>query len=304
MNEAPEERVIILPRMRNDAPDRTRRLGHAVCALALGMAACASLPRERPRNELADAVRAFAADCAARGITASFVAHFAPDGLVFEPVPTRVRETWPARPASPDPEPRLTWHPELVDVSLAGDLGYSTGPFEIVDAARTRPPLHGAFFSVWQRQGDGQWKVWLDLGARTGTPVDAAAWRRPRVRDDVQTAEHATATTVTTIDRALSDLDAEGFARRLALDARQQRNGAQPAIGDAWVRRFAEEGARYDYAPSEARVSASGDLAASYGRVTRRDRDGKQQSGHYVHVWVRDQGSWWLAAESLVYEAA
>jgi ketosteroid isomerase-like protein len=173
----------------------------------------------------------------------------------------------------------------------------------VVDAARTRPPLHGVFFSVWQRQGDGQWKVWLDLGARTGAPADPASWSRPRVRGEAQTEEHATATTVTGIDRALSNLDAEAFGRRLAIDARQQRNGAPPAVGSAWLLRLAEEGARYDYAPSEARVSASGDFAASYGGVTRRDRDGKQQSGHYVHVWLRDGGSWWLAAESLVYEA-
>jgi len=271
--------------------------------LALGAVACASLPRESARNELADAERAFAADCAARGINASFVAHFAPDGLVFEPQPTRVVEVWPTRAQPSSPSPSLTWRPELVEVSRAGDLGYSTGPFEVVDAARTRPVAHGAFFSVWQRQSDGQWRVWLDLGGRTGAAVDASSWsRRPRVRDVAQTVEHATATAVTELDHALSNADPAAFAGRLTIDARQYRPGDQPAIGDAWATRRAAEAARYEYAPSEARVSASGDLAASYGRVMQRDRDGAQHAGHYVHVWLRDDGAWWLAVESLVFE--
>jgi ketosteroid isomerase-like protein len=300
MKDAQDEGVIILPRMRRRARDGSwhpaRRL--LAAALALATFACASLRTDSAREELADAERAFAADCAARGIRASFIDHFAPDGLAFEPAPTRVRETWPARPAGV----RLAWHPELVEVARAADLGYSTGPFELTDAARNRT-VHGVFFSVWQRQADGQWKVWLDLGARTGAPADAAAWsRRPRVRDEPQAQDHATATAVSEADRELSGLDPERFARRLATDARRQQDDSPPLVGAAWTGRLADEGAHVDYTPSEARVSASGDFAASYGSVLVHGRDNATTRGHYVHVWLRDNGAWWLAAESLVME--
>src|SRR5690349_521464 len=88
MNEPREERVIILPCMRKVVSNRMQPWRRTACLLALAAVACVTLPREGGRNELADAERAFAADCAARGIDASFIAHFAPDGLVFEPQPT------------------------------------------------------------------------------------------------------------------------------------------------------------------------------------------------------------------------
>ncbi|HEY1327670.1 MAG TPA: nuclear transport factor 2 family protein [Casimicrobiaceae bacterium] len=302
MNDARRERVIILPRMRSATEGLSRARTNLAAALALAACACATIGPDPAREEVANAERAFAADCVARGITASFVAHFAPDGLVFEPAPVRVRETWPARASGADAQLRLAWHPELVYVSRAADLAYSTGPFELTRLSGDRPPAHGLFFSVWQRQGDGQWKVWLDLGARTGAPVDRSAWAAlPRARTGAQPEERATATTVSELDVGLTNLDAAAFARRLAVDARRNESGSQPLIGAAWVARLAADDARVEYVPSEARVSASGDFAASYGRVVRRAA-GVTNAGHYVHVWLRDDGAWWLAVESLVYE--
>lgn len=282
------------------APRCVRRA--IVLAAALLMFACASLGPAAGREELADAERAFAADSLARGIRASFIGHFAPDGLVFEPQPVRVRETWPTRPPADDARTlRLAWHPELVEVARAGDLGYSTGPFELVDTGGRRATIHGVYFSVWQRQSDGQWKVWLDLGARTAAPVDDSAWsRRPRVPTNAQAAEHATATEVTELDRGLSGLDAAAFVWRLALDARRNENGAPPLIGAAWNAWLAQQRMVSEYTPREARVSASGDLAASYGTLVRRGPEGAPRPGYYVHVWLRNGGAWWLAVESIV----
>ena len=297
--------MIILPGMRiTPARSRNRPRRAVLAGVALLLGACASLSQQDARESLANAERAFARDGIALGVRDAFIAHFAPDGLVFEPAPVRVRETWPTRPAPADPRAlRLEWHPELVEVARAGDLGLSTGPYRIVDATGRRPGDEGAFFSVWQRQSDGTWKVWLDMGARSTGPIDAAVWRAPpRPRPGPQDAATPTATTITALDRALSGLPGPTFAQHLALDARRYRSSAAPLVGEAWSALLARGDSTADYAPSEARVSASGDFAASYGRITQRRSDGASFPGYYVHVWVRDAGAWWLAVETVVDE--
>jgi ketosteroid isomerase-like protein len=288
--------AIILPRM---AAHALARIAGTIPILAL--CACATLDVDRARNDLANAERAFARAALERGVRASFIEFFAPDGLVFEPAPVRVRETWPTRPSSGNPlAQRLEWHPALVDVARANDLGYSTGPFRLTDTTGQRPPLQGTFFSVWQRQADGRWKVWLDIGGQTEVPLEDATFApRPRVPEGPQAQMHATASTLSDLDRALSGLDAATFAQRLARDARRHEDGRAPVVGAAWTDALART--THEYVPGEARVSASGDLAASYGRVTRRTPD-TTRTGHYCHVWLRNDGAWWLAVEAVVFE--
>ena len=280
---------------------RARVVGRciALATLAASLAGCAAMTGTTMRDELADAERAFARDGLDLGIRAAFIAHFAPDGLVFEPEPVRVREAWPQRPAPADPL-RLAWRPALVEVARAGDLGLSTGPFELVDTATRSPARHGAFFSVWQRQADGAWKVWLDMGARSPAAVDDGAWSEPpRVRPGAQEVDAPTATAVMERDRALSGLQGAQLARGLAQNARRYRDGGFPLVGRAWEDALAAQADSADYQPSEARVSASGDFAASFGRITQRT-GGATTGGYYVHVWLRDAGAWWLAVESVV----
>jgi ketosteroid isomerase-like protein len=320
------KRTIILPRMRLRESGRLAR-NTIVAATACIACGCASLPREAARAELAAAERAFAQDAQARGIRAAFIEHFAPDGLVFEPAPVRVRETWPTRPAPADPLGlKLSWAPRLVDTGLAGDLGYSTGPFELVDASGKRPPGHGAFFSVWQRQADGAWKVWLDLGSRSDAPLPSSAWTmRPLPRRDGPGAggvaggagrsvpdgasahagaepPTATATGIMALDTGLSGLAADAIAAHLAEHARRSLDGTPPHIGTDWRDALLREGIRTTYEPAEARVSASGDFAASFGRSIRQHATGVPVRGYYVHVWLRGDAAWWLAVEALIDE--
>ena len=297
-----EELVIILRCMHTIRRVRAPGLRTAALALLVGVAACASVATMSARESLAAAERAFARDGLDLGVRAAFIAHFAPDGLVFEPTPVRVREAWPARPAPADPRAmRLEWRPVLVDVARAGDLGISTGPFRLVDTTGRAPERHGAFFSVWQRQADGAWKVWLDMGAGSNAPIPDSAWGAPpRARTGTQDSDAPTASAVSERDRALSGVTGPDFVRQLAIDARRYRDGGPPLVGPAWQDALLAQAGGVDYVPSEARVSASGDLAASYGQITTRAIDGAATTGYYVHVWVRDAGAWWLAVESAV----
>jgi ketosteroid isomerase-like protein len=57
----------------------------------------------------------------------------------------------------------LYWSPDFVDVSEAGDLGYTYGKyvFSYTNEAGDKLEDNGIFHSVWKRQSDGNWKfVW------------------------------------------------------------------------------------------------------------------------------------------------
>jgi uncharacterized protein DUF4440 len=278
---------------------RTLRVTAGACALLL--AACT--PALRVGDDgLAAAERAFARLAGEVGVRDAFIASFAPDGLVFEPAPVRVRDAWPARPSPPQPAAqRLQWQPALVVVAASGDLGFSTGPFRVVEAASGDVRTHGAFFSVWQRDPGGPWQVWLDMGATTPGPVEDVTWSVvPRPAADGAPGG-ASVDAVMALDRALSGVAADTFGGTLAIDARQHRHARVPLFAADWVAALKRDGATATYEPVEARVARAGDLAAVHGRVVRR-AGGVHTPGRYVHVWLRDRGAWRLAVETLVDE--
>ena len=58
---------------------------------------------------------------------------------------------------------RLSWQPDFVKVSAAGDLGYTYGKyaFFIPDSTGPADTLTGIFHTVWERQKNGKWRfVW------------------------------------------------------------------------------------------------------------------------------------------------
>src|SRR5213078_2852694 len=124
-------------------------------------------------GSLIDAELAFARMSLEQGIRAAFLANFAADGIVFEPGPVRLREAWAQRPAAADPKAvRLEWQPAQAGVARSGDMGFTTGPFKLTDARRPGFVQHGVFFSVWQRDKGGTWRVGIDIGITTPESVD------------------------------------------------------------------------------------------------------------------------------------
>ena len=277
----------------------TRAPRGAALVLPLLLAACATGLRVGDAG-LGDAERAFATLAGEIGARDAFIATFADDGLVFEPAPVRVREAWPARPRTPGPGPRrLLWHPELVVVAASGELGLSTGPFRVEERASGAVAAHGAFLSIWTRAPGDAWRVWLDMGASMPQPVDPSTWRpipRPSRRG---APDEVTPGTVMARDAALSGLSPAAFAATLAVDARQHQDARVPTFAAEWIAGLERDRGSATYAPAEARVARSGDLAAVHGRVVRRV-DGVEAASRYVHVWMRDGGAWQLAVEALI----
>ena len=58
---------------------------------------------------------------------------------------------------------KLEWEPDFIDVSKAGDLGYTYGKynFEAKDSSGQIIQSKGIFHTVWKKQANGKWLfVW------------------------------------------------------------------------------------------------------------------------------------------------
>ncbi len=120
--------------------------------------------------ELVSAEREFAAAAEAHGTQAAFLEYLAPQGVLYRPGPVDgrkwMKEQLPLAGL-------LKWEPAFAEVSGAGDMGITTGPWSFSPATEPNgppggPAAWGEFVSVWTKQADGSWKVILDAGISHG----------------------------------------------------------------------------------------------------------------------------------------
>ncbi len=111
----------------------------------------------------------FAALVAEKGF-AAFAEFFADDAVylpMYEPL-LEGREAIMSsfRPLIDDPTVRLTWKPLRADIAKSGDLGWTTGSYEVTakDKAGDTFVRHGKYVTIWRKQADGAWKAVLDGG--------------------------------------------------------------------------------------------------------------------------------------------
>src|SRR5512134_2869671 len=97
---------------------------------------------------------AFADSSPQLGTRGAFLAHLADDAILFRPRPVRGKEWLTAQPARPG---LLTWYPMLAAISRAGDLGYTSGPWEFrPNGPADAPVAYGFFTSLWRIQANGE----------------------------------------------------------------------------------------------------------------------------------------------------
>jgi ketosteroid isomerase-like protein len=189
------------------------------------------------------------------------------------------------------------------DISEAGDLGYTTGPVLYTDVTENpRPPRHGMYFSVWQKQSDGSWKVVIDLGVDTPeavAPIDT----KFEAADPVQ---RSGKTVRGTDDYRKLDWDfwdtiaktnpVSAYRTRLDKQFRIHRKGVMPVVDVRNVAPPLISQTKFDFIGGK--IASSNDLAFTYGRYTTVDEPTGPESGYYVHVWRRDgSGKWKLVVD-------
>jgi ketosteroid isomerase-like protein len=252
---------------------------------------------------MADTERAFAEACTRKGIRDSFLEYFADDAVAFNPAPISAKERLRSRPARPFGEAELRWEPRTGDVAASGELGWLTGPSTFTDHtdANARPQA-GNYLSVWRRQPNGEWRVFIDIGSQPPGPVTFApgfirfAFPSRYVGSESQ---DQASKSLLAADRALNTAavkdSAGAYAQVMTGTSRLHRNGFMPPIGSiaiaAWLKQYAPSMTSKTGAAQAAR---SGDLGYSYGTF-----EVPSEKPHaYVRVWQRvATGKWFVVAD-------
>jgi ketosteroid isomerase-like protein len=277
-----------------------------LAALAFGVSAQKD-SRQANLNSLVQSERDFARTASAKGIKDAFLAFAADDGIIFRRTAVNAKQTWSQAEA---PTGLLSWQPVFADVSRAGDLGYTTGPYEFRDHATDEKPTgQGQYMTIWKRQPDDTWKFALDFGTRnpqTSTPVPALRFAPDNStthggkKSSVEI-ETARATLMKTEQEFSVEATTKGTAKaylsHLADDARFLRQDTFPVIGKEQIRAAlnGKNGALTSQ-PAMAYVSLSGDLGYAYGTYESRDTaaDSKpSEQGNYVRIWKQEPNHQW-----------
>jgi len=249
--------------------------------IVLPSAGRAAAPAPSPAL-LVDAEAAFQQAVSSEGIRAGFLRYLAASsvGLTPPPVPGPAHYQGLA-----DRPGRLLWRPDLAAIALAGDLGFTSGPWlSFKDASTAEADAGGYYLSVWRRDDTGRWQVWLDGGIREDAAAAAGSRHlevKPRFRALARPGEALTDCG----QRFAAAWKAKGRARaleayaaddlRLLEDGRAPLDGRNAVLaGDRLLRRRLEAARPARRAGSESRdltvVNGEYDIAAEADRERER----------------------------------
>lgn len=259
---------------------------------------------------LVEAERAFAQAADAGTVRDAFLEYLAPTAVMFQDGPVNARKLYEARKPGPG---RLAWQPAFAAMSSAGDLGWTTGPWQWRrDSGRKAPDATGEYTTLWRRQPDGALKVVLDMGIDhaappAGTPAPAPVLRSlPGTRSS--RGPLAARSALWKADAAYARVvaaqgHAAAFAAVATEDARLLLQGAFPVVGREAARDTLAAHPGTEHLMSTAQyIADSGDLGYTYGTLIARGAAGADSS-YYLHIWHRDGARPWQLAFELVKPA-
>jgi len=190
----------------------------------------------------------------------------------------------------------LLWKPVYTGMAASGEMGFSTGPFEQRDSATSPVNESGNFSSVWVKNKQGQWKVFIDLGMPYKPSLFQKDWGR-------------------TVLAGLSPAAAADNWQQVeqGLITRYQQKGTKAYLpylsGQSWFNiqgqaplhtiKDIESGLQqvpadlqFEYLGGA--ISTSGELFYAYGVV---NRNGNKEN--YLRVWGHEKDGWKLLLQVL-----
>ena len=237
--------------------------------------------------------RAFAAATAEVGIRDGFLSFFAADAVKLHagkpPVLTSAREALAFEPMQQLPVMnRLIWEPFTGQISSDGTLGWLTGGYVALNVARREVTSQGAYFSVWKRQPDKTYRVWLDEGISLPKIWQDAAPFRVAPDPDAGSAGAPDEELASVESNVCSNRDA--WRARLAEAVRLHVDGMMPLVGREAVLASPRTAGSLSCTIVRTEQAASGDLAITIGGF---EDAARSASGTWVRVWKRDVTTRW-----------
>lgn len=256
--------------------------------------------RTKTRRALVEMEHAFAKAAATKGTRDAFIEFLADDGIVFQPGPVNGKKFWAERDRR---KGLLIWEPEYADVARAGDLGWTTGPWEFrPNGPEDKPVAFGEYFTIWKKQSDGSWKAVLDRGVSTNKSYATKLLEFPK---NDEASDLKAKANVALLREKLMKLETDfsaavtkkgavnAFDAYLAEDVRMLRADLAPALGkQRALEVISSRLGTLSWQPAMADVSASGDLGYTYGAFEFKSRGVLIEHGSYVRVWKKFDRTW------------
>lgn len=264
-----------------------------------------------PLQSMVDAERAFSKMSVEQGTRPAFLAFIAEDGILFRPTAVQGKKWMQEHPLPPsDKRPLLVWQPAFADMALAGDMGYTFGPWEYKeDIKDDKPAAYGHFATVWKRQADGSWKFAIDHGVShpqpqgPTPPLQLPADYKQKTDRKTGDIEQASKSLIER-DREFSNTSTtqgslKAFHAYSSPNIRLFRDGHHPVAGakgiDEALKLKTSTNTVLSWQPTGGEVSQSDDIGYTYGTysITSKAEPQKQlEHGSYMRFWKKDKGAW------------
>jgi ketosteroid isomerase-like protein len=260
---------------------------------------------EKIAGELVQAETDYGKLALEKGFRAASIHVFADDGIMFAPGPVNGTKYWQKQ----TEEPLLIWRPAFATVARTGELGYTTGPWELKKARDdAKAQAFGQYVTIWKKGADGAWKVVVDVGVEHSQQIEQPGevetflpefhiFQPESTREKLETAERTFAELLST------DAGAAVIAKA-SDDVRILRRGVSPAIGKTAAHlMLSSDHGKTKRIRAGGDISRSNDLAYSYGEYST-ERTNVTEQGIYLSIWQLDLNTDWRLVLDLQKRAA
>jgi len=272
--------------------------------------------RRAALDSLIAAEREFSRASEEKGIREAFLTWLAPDAIVFRPGPTEGLPIYEKMDAA-DPAV-LTWEPEFAEIAGSGEMGYTTGPYQLRPDRGSPPTVFGHYVTVWKKQPDGGWKVFLDIGVQHERPSPPGSVVEVFMRQPGGDVGKLSPEALKEEGRAvggammkfIQEIGIGGYRRALAgfaaSDIRIFRTGRLPFPGGSTIRELVPRSDGRDASPGrrtgsdvqsrsrfQVRLALSGDLAIVYGTSDRPHVGSGPAKSAFLEIWRKDASDVW-----------
>ncbi|MET3113348.1 ketosteroid isomerase-like protein [Pedobacter sp. CG_S7] len=253
---------------------------------------------EGTTKSLVSAEKEFAASAAKSSEKSAFLAHAAPDAIVFRPNPVNVKSYY----ASQEDHKNLSWTPVYAKVSRSGDWGFTTGPFVLNGSEKE----YGQYLSIW-KMVNGKWVLTLDIGATHNKPLNTVStnfkeptsFYKPKFNTEKQIAagKDIILTTEKTLNATIKSYGAAAFSGFVNADAYLIFPGREPIIGKDNILAFYNSMvSKMNIKTTNVEKALGGDLAYTYGVATIDYKAELRESFNYVFIYERQADYSWNIA--------
>jgi len=280
-----------------------KRLFSTTFAVALTLSAFAQ-KSDGTTKSLINAEKDFAKSIAKKGDKEAYIDYSSANTLVFRPNPVNAKTFYAGQTRSNN---EMTWTPNFAKVSRSGDLGFTTGPYEVVGTEKK----YGQYLSIWKAE-NGTWKLAIDLGTESNKPLAKTTTRFEEPKDrfipkflnekEQKASKDVILTTEKTLNTFLKTHGIAAFGGFLTNDARLLFPGNEAIEGKGKILSF------FNGMISKINLKTTGvdkalgsDLAYTYGIATIDYKADLRESFNYVFVYEKAaDASWNLIVQAFV----